>query len=559
LAISKKLANMMGGEIWVESQPGQGSTFSFTAAFGLGREDVKKRFAPAPNLRGMKVLVCDDNPTSRDILRDMLESLSFEVVVAASGLEGITEIEKADTDKPFELVIMDWKMPGMDGIEASMRIKQHAGLSHVPHIVMVTAYGREEVTQKAEKIGLDGFLLKPVSPSVLFDTIMQAYGEEVSETSRLTRERDKAEAFEQIRGAQILLAEDNEINQQVAREILEGAGLIVSVAADGRQAVRMIKEKPYDVILMDIQMPVMDGYAATREIRNLKSEIRNVPIIAMTAHAMAGDAEKSLHAGMNGHVTKPIDPDQLFNELQKWIRPANERATAAPADASAPETSAVESRPERQDLPETLPGFDLAEGLNRLQGNRTLYRKLLLDFGHTYTDVAAEIKSALAAGDLKQAHGLVHNIKGLAGNLAATELQAAAAEFEKRIKGDQKPAVSPEQLAAEFKNLEKAIHRALDTVHSLGPATEKTPAAPSKDAIASLTPQMAKEAADLLREPVEMGDVTQIKSIAEELKSKSSAFEIFSAQCTQLADDFDFEGIAKLIASLETQQGRLKE
>ncbi|MBW2516940.1 MAG: response regulator [Deltaproteobacteria bacterium] len=550
LAISKKLANMMDGDIWVESEPRQGSTFSFTAAFGLGREDIKKRFAPAPNLKGIKVLVVDDNPTSRDILRDMLESLSFEVTLAASGREGITEVEKADTDKPFELVIMDWKMPGMDGIEASRRIKQHAGLSHVPHIVMVTAYGREEVMQKAEKIGLDGFLLKPVSPSVLFDTIMQAYGEEVSETSRLTREQDKAEAFEQIRGAQILLAEDNEINQQVAKEILEGAGLIVSLADNGRQAVEMLKERPYDVILMDIQMPVMDGYAATREIRNLKSEIRNVPIIAMTAHAMAGDEEKSLAAGMNGHVTKPIDPDQLFGELQKWIGSPQERAKDTPADISAPEPSAGVSKPESQELPETLPGFELAEGLNRLQGNQTLYRKLLLDFGVKYTEVAADIQKALAAGNLKQAHSLVHNIKGLAGNLAATELQAAAVEFEKLIKGDPKPVASPKQLDAEFKNLETAIHRALKAVQSLGPAPEQIPAAPSKELIASITPQLAKEAADLLKEPVEMGDVTQIKSIAQELKSKSGAFEAFSARCILLADDFDFEGIAKLIAKL---------
>ncbi|MGD8989932.1 MAG: PAS domain S-box protein [Desulfobacterales bacterium] len=559
LAISKRLVEMMDGDIWVESEPGQGSTFIFTATFGTGRQDLKKRFIPVRDLRGTKALVVDDNLTSREILRDMLESFSFDVTLAGSGQEGIAEIEKADKNKPFEMVIMDWKMPGMDGIEASRLIKQHSGLSHIPHIVMVTAYGREEVMQKAEKIGLDGFLLKPVSPSVLFDTIMQAYGDEISGIYPLTPEHDKDEVYKQLRGAKILLAEDNEINQQVAKEILEGAGLIVSLADNGRQALDMIKEKPYDAILMDIQMPVMDGYQATKAIRNLKSTrpsssqaaIRNVPIIAMTAHAMAGDEEKSLQAGMNGHVTKPIDPDQLFGELQKWIRPPDDRATVALAGVSALDAAAAESRPKMQELPETLPGFDLPEGLNRLQGNQKLYRKLLLDFGARYTEIATEIQEAIAAEDFKQAHSLVHNIKGLAGNLAANELQAAAVEFEKLIKGEQRPAASPKQLKTELKNLETAIDRALKAVQTLGPIPEKIPLAPAKDALAAITPQLAKEAADLLKEPVELGDITQIKSIAAGLKSKSSAFEIFSTQCIQLAEDFDFEGIVKLIAKLE--------
>ncbi|MEJ2221614.1 MAG: ATP-binding protein, partial [Desulfobacterales bacterium] len=169
LTISKRLAEMMGGEIWVESQPDRGSTFSFTANLGLGKERAKKRFKPASELRGMKVLVVDDSATSRSILQEMLESFSFEVSLASSGEEGISELEAASKDKPFELVIMDWQMPGMDGIEASRRIKDHKGLSKIPAIVMVTAYGREEVMQQAEQVGLEGFLLKPVNPSMLFD------------------------------------------------------------------------------------------------------------------------------------------------------------------------------------------------------------------------------------------------------------------------------------------------------------------------------------------------------------------------------------------------------
>ena len=276
LTISKRLTEMMGGKIWVESKYGEGSTFSFTANFGLGKERAKRVFKPSKDLRGMRVLVVDDNATSRSILQEMLESFSFEVSMAASGEEGITELENADEDKPFELVIMDWKMPGMDGIEASKRIKDHTSLNKVPPIVMVTAYGREEVMQQADQVGLDGFLLKPVSPSMLFDTIMEAFGKTVPESLRVAQRKiQKAEAFNHLQGANVLLVEDNEINQQVAKEILESVGLNVALANNGQEAVNAVKENNYDAVLMDVQMPVMDGYTATRKIREWECGSRN--------------------------------------------------------------------------------------------------------------------------------------------------------------------------------------------------------------------------------------------------------------------------------------------
>ena len=269
LTISKRLAEMMGGKIWVESQAGKGSTFSFTADFGLGKEKAKKRFKPASELRGMKVLVVDDNATSRVILQEMLESFSFEVSLAASGKEGIAELENAKEGELFELVIMDWKMPEMDGIEASKRIKDHKGLIKIPPIILVTAYGREEVMQQAEQVGLHGFLIKPISPSMLFDAIMQAFGVAVPETSGVAQSHEQeAEDLKQIQGARVLLVEDNEINQQVAREILEGAGLNVTLANNGQEAVDAVKAYTYDAVLMDVQMPVMDGYTATEKYAN---------------------------------------------------------------------------------------------------------------------------------------------------------------------------------------------------------------------------------------------------------------------------------------------------
>jgi polar amino acid transport system substrate-binding protein len=552
LTISKRLVEMMGGEIWVESEQGRGSTFCFTANFGLGKEEAKRRFKPSTEVRGMKVLVVDDNATSRDIFREMLESFSFEVILAASAKEGLTELEKAPESEPFELVILDWQMPGMDGIEASKRIKNHQHLSKIPPIILVTAYGREEVMQQAEGVGLEGFLLKPVTPSMLFDATMQAFGEAVPEISRAVHRKEReVEALENIRGAQVLLVEDNEINQQVAKEILEGAGLNVDLANDGQEAVNTVKEKNYDAVLMDIQMPIMDGYTATREIRNLKSEIRNVPIIAMTAHAMAGDEEKSLEAGMSDHVAKPIDPDKLFSTLQKWIKPGEKRVQVQKSEVSVEQSESDEAVTADNQLPEHLPGFDLADGLKRLQGNKRLYRKLLLSFASDYNAIGNEIRKALDAEDFDQAHSLVHNLKGLAGNLAAADLQAAAVNLEKLVKGIDKKAPSPEQLNLKFSGLENALNQALGSAQSLGVSSEEKISKPSSEVLVDIPTELSQDIAKRIRDAAEMGDVTALNAIAVEIKDQSDSSIPLSKQIIQMAEDFDFDGIQKLADALD--------
>jgi CheY-like chemotaxis protein len=438
----------------------------------------------------------------------------------------------------------------MDGIEASRQIKNHTGLSKIPAIVMVTAYGREEVMQQAEQLNLEGFLLKPVSPSMLFDATMQAFGVAAPEISRISQRKDReAKALENIQGARVLLVEDNEINQQVAREILEGAGLNVALANDGQEGVNAVKENNYDAVLMDVQMPVMDGYTATRAIRK-DERFKELPIIAMTAHAMAGDEDKSLEAGMNGHVAKPIDPDQLFSTLQKWIKPSEKRVQVQQTEVPVERPESDKAVLKEDEFPESLPGFDLAAGLSRLMGNKTLYRKLLLDFGASYGGVANEIREALAVGDFEQAHSLVHNLKGLAGNLEATELHTAAVKMETLVKGQTKETTSEKDLKQKFTDLEKALEQALDAVQALGFPAEEIIKESSFEWLAEFPLERLKKIADHIEVASEMGDVLQIKSLAEELKSESDAVAPFCDELVRLADNFDFEGIQKFMLNL---------
>lgn len=471
LTISKRLVDLMDGDIQFESEEGKGSTFSFTATFGLRKEDTRRhrRRQCITELKGLRVLVVDDSRTSQDILKSYLEAMSFSVSTADSGTDALIMLDEATREnRAFDLVLMDWKMPEMDGLEASRRIKQEMKLPHIPVIIMITAYGHEEVMKQAASVGLEGFLIKPASQSALFNTILEFFGKAVDKKdyAQLSSHMDP-EGLKQIRGARILLVEDNDINQQVALELLTQMGLAVDVAGDGQAALEAWQAGAYDLVLMDIQMPVMDGLKATRRIREMEQRKQPddmaakapIPVIAMTAHAMSGDRDKSLAAGMNDHITKPIDPKILFETMVKWISSARRGAPREAHDkSSAPPPSPGEA------MPAEMPGISVRTGLMRAGQNEALYRRILKKFYLDYRDTADNIKQAVGRNETPLALRLAHTLKGVSGNIGARELQTLSGELESAIRQ-----ADSERIDDRIQRLEEAldtVFRSLKTIIS---------------------------------------------------------------------------------------------
>jgi len=459
MSISLRLVKMMGGAINVESEVGKGSTFTFTAHFGVLDDSNTRRYVPH-DMEGYPALVVDDNQTSREILCEIMNAFGFKCTSVASGEAALAELRRAAaTGEPFyKVVLMDWMMDGLDGLETTQKVRADAALPAAPTIIMVTAYGRDMVMEQAEQVGLDGFLLKPVTPSALFDTIMDVLGRKDARVGGLTLRKAQEMDSDVLAGARILVVEDNPINQQVAEEILRAGGATVEIAADGDQAYRLIciEKENFDAVLMDLHMPVMDGYAATGLIRETYGP-DDLSIIAMTANAMREERQKCLDAGMNDYITKPVDVQALYAMLVKWL-PKKTEGALSPQNTNRP---VAEISVEDMTLPDTLEGFDLVDGLERMLGRPELYLKFMLKLVEDHGDDARLVRESLKKGDFDTAHRLAHTTKGVSGNLSANDLYAVATKLSDAIKRGDK------NLDGLLDAFETELNRAVAAVRSL--------------------------------------------------------------------------------------------
>ncbi|WP_420477253.1 7TM diverse intracellular signaling domain-containing protein [Noviherbaspirillum sp. ST9] len=430
LAISRRLVEMMGGGISLQSQEGVGSTFTFALRFGLAAQTAVSLPSLPERLLGCRVLVVDDNPAAREILTHLVEGFGLQVNAASNAGDALVAIRNADLGVPYDLVLADLGMPGMNGAELATAI-QKAGLAHIPKVILVTAFGREDVMRQAENAPIDAVLFKPIDQSLLHDTFVNV----LAASPEPARGLPGQQHLPRFDGCRVLLVEDNEINQQIAREMLTVTGVQVEIAGNGRIAVdKLLAEGPdaFNLVLMDIQMPEMGGHAATRRIR-MDERFSELPIVAMTAHATPEERDACMKSGMQDHITKPINPEHFYQTLMRWLSPLSVvEMVPAPAPSG---TGAV---------PIDIPGFDTADTLDRLSGDVELYHHVLDMLVPSLQTSVDHFTAAVASCDHAGTKSAVHSIRGMAANVGATELAGCATELEQLL-GEH--CENPEQLA----------------------------------------------------------------------------------------------------------------
>ena len=546
LSISKRLVELMHGRITLESEPGKGSCFRFTGKFPVQSTSLPVHTKSHTRFQGLKVLVVDDNATAREIFKEMLESLSFVVQTATSGDEAIELLNGYGSRNPFALILMDWKMPGLDGLEACRQIRMSQNILPKPKLVLATAYAGEGLAQQAELSGLEGLLVKPVNPSVLFDTIISALASETVFFAHSVAASASAQTPAALRGMRLLVVEDNEINQQVAEELLRGAGMEPHLASNGLEALQRLEKESFDAVLMDIQMPGMDGYQATRQLR-ADPRFKQLIVIAMTANAMTGDRERALESGMNDYVTKPIDPDDLFRVLERWLGKLRHPAETPPAALATP-------LPEHPVAPEPEPlisgeVLQTEAALRRVGGNRELYHKLLVSFRSRHSGAGDELRKLIASQAWAEAERAVHTLKSITGNLGARQLSRQAGEIEIMLRNGQRENFEP-SLASLDKLLAEVLQAIPADPASQPGAGSDTQAALDLASLAKLEPFL-----DNLEKLLKADDFAALQYLDEvALHAEGSGWPGFLENLRKQINRYQFEEALALLQQLRNSK-----
>jgi PAS domain S-box-containing protein len=502
LSICKLLVEMMGGTIFAESRLGKGSIFSFTLPLERQPAEQENEFILPEDLHNSPVLVVDDCPESIMVIKNILENFGHRAESAVSGEEAIRILEQRKNDGDFfRLILIDWLMPSLDGIQISKKIREQLKLD-IP-LIMMTAFGKEREKQDAEGAGINAFLIKPVSQSVLFNTILEVFGKAEFKVEGKERGEIITEISlykEKLQGSRVLVAEDNPTNQEIITAILESAGISFKIVDNGSAVISALKNERFDGILMDIQMPEMDGYETTKKIRDMKLDI---PIIAMTAHAMKGDEERCLRTGMDGYIAKPVNQEKFFQVLSKLIKP--EKPAAPSKTVHSPALTAS------SELPDRLPGIHIREALKRLRIDPETFKAILLGFLDRNGDMIEKLWDAFEKEDTELIWRLAHNLKGSAGNIGAYKLQEAAYSLESVLReGNTSDAKAiADDVEDKFRQVSESLTVLKKSMYAEFSKHEKKPV--NKTEMTSLLRQFA-QALDIA-DPLEIS--TQLKSLKQ--------------------------------------------
>ncbi|MBF0587861.1 MAG: response regulator [Magnetococcales bacterium] len=540
LTICKRLVEMMGGKISLKSQEGEGSTFHFWVRLELNDQERRQQIRAPQALLGMHVLIVDDSAVALHVLANICQGLGMHVETAESAETAQRLIQNArQEERHYALIMVDWQLPGMDGAELADAIKERAkDDKHPPKTILITAHDVEHLGDLGQYPSLDAFLFKPITPSMLLETILNvlSFHDRRGVAHRPSRGMIAPEDRLQIKGS-ILLVEDNEINQEIAIELLEQTGLQVTVAENGQQALDILDAESFDLVFMDIQMPVMNGLEATRHIRKM-SGCQDLPIVAMTANAMASDRKKSLEAGMDDHISKPVVPNELIAVVKHWVKRHDQTPRLSEPTPAPPAVNASLH----------IPGINVIQGLRNVGGNTTLYRKVLLKFSKNQGDACTHMQEHLAANDAKALEETAHALKGVAATIGAQQLSEQAAVIESSShNADRKDTLAP-IIAA----LSTALTQVIDAIADAFPeaAAESlslTPSDPDEETVGveSLTP-LFTESARLLH--VYDSAIEEVVAQLAALRHDANGKEHLAAM-QQALDAYDFEKALQILTN----------